>query len=205
MMIDQEIKKLLGYEPDEPDGDVIANWKRRASKVCKPCWEIKYCPYGPWVEYSPLLPMTIDEALDDLGISKKTLETEKLDDGSLIDESMRSLVEKIISEHPKEIPSEIKEMECSVFGHICPVTFIAEDFTETAEKRRSGRYIPFSVKMRVVRRDSSTCQECGKNLLDNEVEFDHIIPVSKGGSAEESNIRLTCFDCNRDKSNKMEL
>lgn len=21
--------------------------------VCKPCWELKYCPYGPLVEYFP--------------------------------------------------------------------------------------------------------------------------------------------------------
>jgi hypothetical protein len=23
--------------------------------VCKPCWELKYCPYGSLVEYFPLL------------------------------------------------------------------------------------------------------------------------------------------------------
>jgi hypothetical protein len=23
--------------------------------VCKPCWELKYCPYGPLVEYFPLV------------------------------------------------------------------------------------------------------------------------------------------------------
>jgi 5-methylcytosine-specific restriction endonuclease McrA len=37
-------------------------------------------------------------------------------------------------------------------------------------------------------------------LKDNEVEFDHIIPIAKGGSSEEHNIRLTCDDCNADKS-----
>jgi hypothetical protein len=29
-------------------------WKARAKAVCKPCWEIKYCPYGPLVEEFPL-------------------------------------------------------------------------------------------------------------------------------------------------------
>ena len=24
--------------------------------VCKPCWELKYCPYGPLVEQFPLFP-----------------------------------------------------------------------------------------------------------------------------------------------------
>jgi 5-methylcytosine-specific restriction endonuclease McrA len=59
--------------------------------------------------------------------------------------------------------------------------------------------------MRVVRRDNYTCQNCGKHLLDTEVEFDHVIPVSKGGSSEEHNIRLTCFDCNRSKSDHVDL
>ena len=93
-------------------------------------------------------------------------------------------------------------MNCTVFGHVCPVVFAAEWFSETDEERRTGRYIPFKTKIRVVRRDNYTCQHCSKHLLDNEVEFDHIIPVAKGGSSEEHNIRLTCHDCNADKSDK---
>ncbi|MHB1463599.1 MAG: HNH endonuclease [Thermoleophilia bacterium] len=34
-------------------GDRI-NWKVRVKAVCKPCWELKYCPYGPLVEEFPL-------------------------------------------------------------------------------------------------------------------------------------------------------
>jgi len=30
------------------------DWNRRIKAVCKPCWEIKYCPYGSLVEYMPL-------------------------------------------------------------------------------------------------------------------------------------------------------
>jgi len=29
------------------------NWDKRIKAVCKPCWEIRYCPYGPMVEYMP--------------------------------------------------------------------------------------------------------------------------------------------------------
>ncbi|MFL6351651.1 MAG: hypothetical protein ACJ74Z_07350 [Bryobacteraceae bacterium] len=29
-------------------------WDRRVKAVCKPCWELKYCPYGPLVEQFPL-------------------------------------------------------------------------------------------------------------------------------------------------------
>ena len=94
---------------------------------------------------------------------------------------------------------------CNVFGHVCPVFFAAEAITETSEARRRGRYIPFKIKMRVVRRDNYTCQHCGKHLKDDEVEFDHKIPISLGGSSEEHNIRLTCFDCNREKSDHVDI
>lgn len=30
------------------------DWKRRVKAVCKPCWELKYCPYGILVEDFPL-------------------------------------------------------------------------------------------------------------------------------------------------------
>jgi hypothetical protein len=58
---------------------------------------------------------------------------------------------------------------------------------------------PISSKVRdeVWRRDEGKCAKCGsrKNL-----EFDHIVPVSKGGSNTARNIELLCQDCNRAKS-----
>jgi hypothetical protein len=30
------------------------NWDKRVKAICKPCWELKYCPYGPLVEESPI-------------------------------------------------------------------------------------------------------------------------------------------------------
>lgn len=106
---------------------------------------------------------------------------------------------------PQTIHPEIHELSFTVFGHLCPVYFVAEPLTETEEERRTGRYIPFETKIRIVRRDNYTCQICDKHLNDSEVEFDHIIPLSKGGSSEEHNIRLTCYNCNRDKSNKVQI
>ena len=103
-------------------------------------------------------------------------------------------------ESPDSIPQTFIEAKCNVFGHICPVFFAAESMTETDEARRIGRRSPnFETMMRIVRRDNYRCQHCNKQLEDREVEFDHKIPISKGGSSEEHNIRLTCFRCNRDK------
>ena len=56
--------------------------------------------------------------------------------------------------------------------------------------------IPDDVKMFVWRRDGGKCVKCGskKNL-----EYDHIIPVSMGGSNTARNIQLLCEECNRSK------
>jgi 5-methylcytosine-specific restriction endonuclease McrA len=85
------------------------------------------------------------------------------------------------------------------------VFYVAEPFTETTEERRVGRYIAPAVKMRVARRDNYMCQVCKTVLSDFDIEFDHIIPVAKGGSSEEHNLRVTCFACNREKGMNVEI
>ena len=58
--------------------------------------------------------------------------------------------------------------------------------------------------LKVVRRDNHVCQVCFKYVPDNEVEFDHIIPYSKGGPTTVDNIRLLCRSCNREKSDSFD-
>lgn len=55
-------------------------------------------------------------------------------------------------------------------------------------------------KMEVWRRDEGRCVKCGSRY---NLEYDHIIPVSKGGSNTSRNIELLCQDCNRKKSDKI--
>lgn len=77
---------------------------------------------------------------------------------------------------------------------------------ELFEKRASGDLehsrepIPEDVRFAVWRRDGGKCVKCGSN---NNLEFDHVIPVSKGGSNTERNIQLLCEKCNREKSDKI--
>ena len=59
-----------------------------------------------------------------------------------------------------------------------------------------------SVRFEVFKRDSFTCQYCGKSAPDVVLEVDHIIPVSKGGDNDISNLITACFDCNRGKSDR---
>ena len=210
MKIDPIIKKELGFNKNESDRVILKVIREKKTIACKPCWELKYCPYGPLVEDFPLFPPLKDDAIAHNEYLKTCLKTKVLADGRKLDKEREKMFKERVKafdseKYPTTIHPEIQELGCTVFGHLCPVYFVSEPFTETEQERRRGRYIPFEIKMRVVRRDNYTCQHCGKHLLDNEVEFDHIIPISKGGSSEEHNIRLTCFDCNREKTNKVEI
>lgn len=56
--------------------------------------------------------------------------------------------------------------------------------------------IPERVRHEVWRRDKGRCVDCGGR---ERLEFDHIIPVSRGGSNTARNIELRCVVCNRRK------
>lgn len=60
--------------------------------------------------------------------------------------------------------------------------------------------IPEAVRHEVWRRDQGRCVECGSQ---ERLEFDHLIPHSKGGSNTARNIRLLCEPCNRAKSDRI--
>lgn len=70
-----------------------------------------------------------------------------------------------------------------------------ERFEKALKSKREP--IPEDVKMFVWRRDEGKCVKCGSQM---NLEFDHIIPLSKGGSNTERNIQLLCETCNRQKS-----
>jgi hypothetical protein len=58
--------------------------------------------------------------------------------------------------------------------------------------------IPENVRVEVWRRDSGKCARCGSR---EKLEYDHIVPISRGGSNTARNIELLCEKCNRSKSN----
>ena len=67
---------------------------------------------------------------------------------------------------------------------------------EREGQRATRRPIPESVRNEVWRRDQGHCVDCGSR---ERLEFDHIIPVSRGGSNTARNIELRCETCNRSK------
>ena len=72
--------------------------------------------------------------------------------------------------------------------------------TKIGEEDKRSRRISQEVMDAVWNRDGGKCVECGSN---ENLEFDHIIPFSKGGANTYRNIQLLCEKCNRSKSDKI--
>ena len=205
----QKVRDALGCPDSMSDSAALAEWKRRTRSICKPCWELKYCPYGPLVEDFPLPPVTRSDSAQHAEHLRECLATGKLSNGEKLDSARRSLFKRMLrvqkpEDQPETLPNIFEQISCRVFGHICPVFFVAEPLTETIERRTVSRLIPRDVMLKVVRRDGQICQECNEPVRDDEVEFDHIIPFSKGGTSTPENLRLVHVACNRKKSDSLQ-
>jgi hypothetical protein len=60
--------------------------------------------------------------------------------------------------------------------------------------------IPEDVKLHVWARDGGACARCGSR---KGLQFDHIIPLAKGGADVEGNIQILCQQCNLKKADKI--
>lgn len=70
----------------------------------------------------------------------------------------------------------------------------AQTLDQAAKQKREP--IPDDVKMFVWQRDGGKCAKCGST---RNLEYDHDIPFSMGGSNTARNLRLLCETCNRSK------
>ncbi len=70
---------------------------------------------------------------------------------------------------------------------------------EDADRGRRER-LPDEVRAAVWRRDEGRCVRCGS---EQELQFDHVIPFSRGGGNVTENIQILCGPCNRAKGNSI--
>ncbi len=73
-------------------------------------------------------------------------------------------------------------------------------FNKYSNKQKSRETIPQEIMDQVWNRDGGKCVGCGSQ---ESLEFDHIIPHSKGGAATYRNLQILCKTCNLKKSNKI--
>lgn len=64
---------------------------------------------------------------------------------------------------------------------------------EDASISRRAR-IPDDVRVFVWTRDDGRCVRCG---AEDDLQFDHVIPIARGGGNAADNIQILCGDCNR--------
>ena len=51
-------------------------------------------------------------------------------------------------------------------------------------------------------RDKYNCQYCGKRFPTEDLTFDHVVPVARGGKKKWDNIVTACFRCNHRKGGR---
>lgn len=68
------------------------------------------------------------------------------------------------------------------------------------QTERASRSIPQPIKLAVWQRDQGKCVECGATEY---LEYDHVIPHSKGGASSKGNLQLLCRRCNLVKSDRI--
>ena len=77
----------------------------------------------------------------------------------------------------------------------------------SAKRRAKIRNLPnkgmsIGLEKLLLQEQGGKCPYCFISLAVSGVNFDHFIPVDKGGANEDWNIQLTCPPCNKRKSNK---
>lgn len=70
----------------------------------------------------------------------------------------------------------------------------------TPQTERASRHISHEVRIAVWNRDQGQCTQCGAREY---LEYDHIIPHSKGGASTVNNVQLLCRKCNLAKSDRI--
>lgn len=113
------------------------------------------------------------------------------------DEIKKQLRQELLDKENERLLREKKEELRKVV-----IQELSEDGLITKDDYITKKREPISqqVQDKVWNRDNGRCVKCGSQ---ENLEFDHIIPFSKGGSNTYRNLQLLCQKCNRKKSNKI--
>lgn len=82
---------------------------------------------------------------------------------------------------------------------------VSKSVSKKGHSKRQRSIMTNDLREAIKKRDNYTCCKCGNSVYDEPnllLEVDHIVPISKGGKTEASNLQTLCWRCNREKSNK---
>lgn len=100
-------------------------------------------------------------------------------------------------------PDPFTRLEFQRGGYIIPLAGGGFEIAGYELLVYEGRLSPWRwalVRVAIFERDGYRCVYCGDKP--NELECDHVVPVSRGGSNDPSNLATACVPCNRSKGGK---
>jgi hypothetical protein len=129
-------------------------------------------------------------------IEMKVSEAKLAEENAKMEEMKANIRQELLrKETEKREQKRIQDLRQQVFNDM-----LINGEIEAPQLELKREPIPQSVKDSVWNRDGGRCVLCESN---QKLEFDHIIPFSKGGSNTYRNIQLLCEACNRVKSAKI--
>lgn len=168
--------------------------ERNRGRVYKPCWDLKYCPYGILVELFPLQMQVIRSQ----AIARNEHLKKSLREGKYSEKMAPVFQREVDSFDPLDYPEteaqiKFKNESCKHFGHICPIFFTGEFFENSEGLLRERASITVLEKNEAAEKNvtlaSYQCQKCRAALEDYEVGFER---EDKSGKAE-----IRCESCRR--------
>lgn len=102
----------------------------------------------------------------------------------------------------KDLPPSVLAWQCNNALELPKIK------TQKTRKRKKGlpKYINAHLRIAIFKKFNYTCCHCGSNPIENkdiELQVDHIVARSNGGSNNIDNLQLLCRPCNYKKGNKI--
>ena len=116
----------------------------------------------------------------------------------------------LIAASDKAVPfTEWLQIMNKVFPTLCvenwqgkPSAFYIHNYVRKNFKYKR-KPIKASLRFKILERDKFRCQACGASAANGaDLHIDHILPVSRGGTNDESNLRVLCSECNIGRGNR---
>jgi hypothetical protein len=109
-------------------------------------------------------------------------------------------MDNVLPLHPHKLEALIGATEPVELEGLRPFIRYVSTNQPSESDRAARTHIPDSIRIAVFVRDGGRCRRCRSAT---NLELDHLIPLSKGGSSDESNLQTLCRRCNRRKWKKL--
>jgi hypothetical protein len=195
-------KYTYNWAYSEDEKELVPTKKRRTNKICRlPAVRDKW---GPWRFEDNLVLVNGEDYeidLEQINSSAKMLDwIFQVNSKGREEFCVKSLVQAF-----RDIFKP--QSNCCSFGidKQFSGSRLAKQYRSELKSRRqkTRSYLKPSLRFKILHRDKYRCQTCGATAAGGaDLHIDHILPVSKGGTNHESNLRVLCSECNIGRGNR---